>query len=106
MSHSNSSGGDGLIFMKKLMINVFLCVFINILSYPAYAILNMELTHGVLGTIPIAIVPFETPKNEMLPQDITNIIKNDLQNSGRFKVNISLLNNIKLFIFLTFHKLH
>ncbi|HEX4045836.1 MAG TPA: hypothetical protein VHZ76_09250, partial [Gammaproteobacteria bacterium] len=51
----------------------------------ASAMLSMELTRGVSGAIPIAVVPFATP-DVQLPQDVSQIIANDLQNSGRFKV--------------------
>jgi TolB protein len=47
--------------------------------------LSLELTRGVSGAIPIAIVPFAA-SNGLPPQDVSAIIANDLQNSGRFKV--------------------
>lgn len=51
---------------------------------PVFAILSMELTQGVAGAIPIAIVPFANQAQTQ--QDPSKIIINDLQNSGRFKV--------------------
>lgn len=54
-------------------------------SCSAFALLNMELTRGVSGAIPIAIVPFEGA--DVAPQNVSLIITNDLQNSGRFKVS-------------------
>jgi len=53
-------------------------------SFATHAILQMELTQGLLGATPIAIVPFAN--NGSLPQLPDVIIANDLQNSGRFKV--------------------
>jgi len=44
----------------------------------------MELTRGVAGAIPIAVVPFSV--EGMPPQNVSAIIANDLKNSGRFKV--------------------
>jgi TolB protein len=44
----------------------------------------MELTRGVAGAIPIAVVPFA--QTESAEQNVSQIINNDLQNSGRFKV--------------------
>lgn len=44
----------------------------------------MELTQGMFGATPIAIVPFATSLSERLAPDV--IISKDLQNSGRFKV--------------------
>lgn len=70
--------------MRKLLL---LCVFLTtaIFSLSASAYLSMELTQGVSGAIPIAIVPFATG-GETLPQPVSDIIGTDLQNSGRFKV--------------------
>jgi TolB protein len=45
----------------------------------------MELTRGVLGAIPITVVPFEGGDNA--PQSVSSIVANDLQNSGRFKLS-------------------
>ena len=67
-------------------ISYFLFVIFSItVSYSAHAMLSMELTRGVAGAIPIAIVPFET-RGDMPSQDVSGIVSNDLQNSGRFKV--------------------
>lgn len=70
--------------MRKI-VALFLFVLTFTLPYSAFAILSMELTRGVAGAIPIAVVPFglqgETPS-----QDVSGIVTNDLQNSGRFKV--------------------
>lgn len=62
-----------------------ICSLIIILPVSAHALLSMELTRGVAGAIPIAVVPFSVP-NDPFPQDVSKIISNDLQNSGRFKV--------------------
>jgi TolB protein len=56
------------------------------LQTSAYAILNLELTKGVDQAIPIAVIPFKFQGNQQLPLDITGIISQDLQNSGRFKL--------------------
>ncbi len=69
--------------MRKL-ICLFLFFVTLSLSFTAYAILSMELTRGVSGATPIAVVPFAT--EGQVPQDVSNIIGADLQNSGRFKV--------------------
>ncbi len=51
------------------------------------AALDLELTQGITAAIPIAIVPFVGP-NVSVPGDATlpQIIRNDLQNSGQFRV--------------------
>ncbi len=69
--------------MRKLLI-VFLAICLSSVS-SAWAMLSMELTQGVFGAVPIAIVPFAI-QGQTPPQDVAAIISNDLQNSGRFKV--------------------
>jgi len=49
----------------------------------AHAELTIEITKGVEGALPIAIVPFGT--EEPLPEDIAAIIAANLQRSGRFE---------------------
>lgn len=73
--------------MKKLAFFLFFFVF-SITYNSAYAMLNLELTRGVAGATPIAVVPFST-EGGMPSQDVSGIISNDLQNSGRFKVSSS-----------------
>lgn len=71
--------------IKKYKYILILISFISILN-PAFAMLNLELTQGVQGAIPIAIIPFETagfPPS----QPISDVITHDLKNSGRFKVS-------------------
>jgi len=65
---------------------MIICVALLLVQSSAYAILNLELTKGVDRAIPIAVVPFKFQGNQQLPLDITNIIMQDLQNSGRFKL--------------------
>lgn len=64
-----------------------LSLFILALGYQlsAHALLSMELTQGVAGATPIAVVPFAGADNA--PQPVSTIIASDLQNSGRFKVS-------------------
>lgn len=59
---------------------------INLWVSPARAALNLELTQGVSNQLPIAIVPFSGSDNLAENNDVSAIIKNDLNNSGQFKV--------------------
>lgn len=68
--------------MRKLFL-MMLLPFMMMLTNSAFALLSMELTQGVMGAIPIAVVPFNA---ETAPDNISAIINNDLRNSGRFKV--------------------
>jgi TolB protein len=69
--------------MRKL--SAVLCFVLSfVISNSSFALLSMELTRGVAGAVPIAIVPFSADGSA--PEDISGIVNNDLQNSGRFKV--------------------
>ncbi len=51
-----------------------------------HAALTIEITKGVEGALPIAVVPFDTTKlPTKLPADIAEIVSNDLNRSGIFK---------------------
>ncbi len=65
------------------MLALSICLFF--MSVPAYAALQLELTQGVAGAIPLAIVPF-TKQSAALPTDVSKVIRDDLANSGRFNV--------------------
>jgi TolB protein len=69
--------------MRKLSaILFFFCSLL--ISNSSFALLSMELTRGVAGAVPIAIVPFSA--EGPAPEDVSGIVNHDLQNSGRFKV--------------------
>ncbi|MDF3054183.1 MAG: tolB [Gammaproteobacteria bacterium] len=65
----------------------YLLALITFFSVASQAALEIQLTRGVEGSLPIAIVPFagQNP-NSQSPNDIANVISNDLKNSGRFRV--------------------
>lgn len=52
----------------------------------ASAALNLELTQGISNQLPIAIVAFSGAESLDKEQDVSDVIHNDLQNSGQFKV--------------------
>jgi len=67
---------------KYLSIMLF-CTFIPTLSHAA---LTIEITQGVEGALPIAVVPFDTSRLETeLSADVAEIVANDLNRSGIFK---------------------
>lgn len=70
--------------MRKLII-MFLLGCGLILSNSVFAYLSMELTRGVAGAVPIAIVPFAM-SGAKPSQNVSEVITSDLTNSGRFKV--------------------
>jgi TolB protein len=64
---------------------LFLATLCLLITQTAFAYLSMELTRGVSGAAPIAIVPFAVTGGAP-SQDLAAIVTNDLRNSGRFKV--------------------
>lgn len=66
--------------LKKSIIIGFCLLF----SANSFATLTIDITQGVEGALPIAIVPFAWTGKEQLPEDVTSIIRSDLQRSGRF----------------------
>lgn len=70
--------------IRKLLNSViFLSIF---LATASYAALDLQLTQGVRGAIPIAIVPFSGQADPSAPDNIAGVVNTDLQNSGRFNV--------------------
>ncbi len=68
----------------KYLLTLLLC---TVFPGGAYAALTIEITSGVDGALPIAVVPFDTSKlSSKLPADIAEIISNDLNRSGVLKV--------------------
>lgn len=57
---------------------------ILLVMQPARAELTIEITQGVEGALPIAVVPFGLEGASALPQDVAEIVADDLRRSGRF----------------------
>lgn len=70
----------------RLVTKFFCCVVSLLLSTTSFGILNLELTKGVQGAIPIAVVPFAGQGNNASPDNVAAVVNNDLQNSGRFRL--------------------
>jgi TolB protein len=69
--------------MKKIGFSLF--CFIACLPLLARAALTIEITQGIDGAVPIAVVPFGVSDNRYSPpQDVSAIIAADLARSGRF----------------------
>ncbi|MEE9492284.1 MAG: Tol-Pal system beta propeller repeat protein TolB [Gammaproteobacteria bacterium] len=66
--------------MKRIM-SIF-CVLCMSWSVSASAALTIEITQGLEGATPIAVVPFSGTGNE--PENVAEIIAADLRSSGRF----------------------
>lgn len=72
-----------MLHLKKIFIVLFGLCFV----LPAQAALDLELTQGVNAAIPIAIAPFAQPELRVPgDQGFSEIISNDLKNSGQFRI--------------------
>ena len=60
---------------KSLILFIFIFAW-----FPAYAVLDLELTEGANNAVPIAILPFSGSDR------VAPVVGQDLQNSGRFKL--------------------
>jgi TolB protein len=82
---------------KIFLLSSLLCT-LSLLSSAAQAVLNIEITQGVAGAMPIAVVPFAwevPPQNPQLPpslapprkapMDVAAIVRADLARTGRFE---------------------
>src|SRR3989338_9505238 len=73
---------------RKILLFIFTVFFLA----NARAALHLELTQGINAALPISIVPFSNQPNTVAGNTtLTNIIGNDLQNSGEFNVKMSSL---------------
>ncbi len=71
--------------MKRLLrakLSILLVAISGLFTMPANAVLEIDITEGVIGGIPIAIVPFMN--SQSAPQDVSEVISSDLARSGRF----------------------
>jgi len=69
-----------MLLLKKIITAVVVYIFTS----QVHAALTIDITQGVEGALPIAIVPFVWEGNQDLPEDVTAVIRADLQRSGRF----------------------
>ncbi len=71
--------------MKKIALLTTLLFSLISLS-TVWAALRIEVTQSVERAIPIAVVPFPVEGNQALPQNIAQVVHDDLARSGEFKV--------------------
>jgi len=67
----------------RILLAISIC-FALIMPNVSYARLTIEITEGVEGAFPIAVVPFGWQGKTKVPVDIGEIIANDLHRSGQF----------------------
>ncbi len=68
----------------RILIKIILTAVLAGHASLASAILTIEITQGIDGGLPIAIVPFGGAGKERPPQDVAAVIEADLARSGRF----------------------
>jgi len=72
--------------MKVLFKYSGIILILTLMSASVNAALTIQITQGVEGALPIAVVPFDTSRLDAeLPTDIAEIVANDLNRSGIFK---------------------
>jgi TolB protein len=71
----------------KSFFYIFLLSLLGICGFqsPAYAALVLELTQGIDSAIPIAVVPFKSAVSKELSANLTEVMTQDLHNSGDFR---------------------
>lgn len=70
--------------MVKLLQKIILSLVLLLQMSLLHAALTIEITQGVSGAMPIAIVPFGAEPGTRVPEDIAAVIASDLRLSGRF----------------------
>lgn len=70
--------------MMKFLRAILLAMATGLAALPVQAALTIEISQGVEGAVPIAVVPFGWDAAQALPHDVSAIIGADLQRSGRF----------------------
>lgn len=69
----------------SLITKAFICVIVSLMSsMTAHAKLEIIITEGVNSAKPIAVVPFKYSGQGSLPENLTEIVANDLRRSGKF----------------------
>lgn len=70
--------------MRNLLRTLFASLTLSLWAAAAQAALTIEISQGVEGALPIAVVPFGWNGSQALPEDVGAIVAADLQRSGRF----------------------
>ncbi len=82
----NCTGFEQKIVLNNVMKKLLTICALLLWQTAAQAALTIEITEGIEGALPIAVVPFGLQKGVApLEQDVAAIIKADLARSGRFK---------------------
>lgn len=68
-------------YIQNIVLIVVLCI-----AAQAHALLDLELTQGVKAALPVAFVSFSGEADLPSGQQVSNVIQQDLKNSGEFKL--------------------
>ncbi len=73
-----------MIMIRNLAVIVILAVTSLAANAQGRELLEIEITRGVKGALPIAVVPFDWQADVAPPEDVSGVITEDLKRSGRF----------------------
>lgn len=70
---------------RKILL--LICLLSGVFSSSVFAVLNIEITQGVVGAVPVAIAPFawQSSVTDSAPLDVAAIVRADLARTGQFK---------------------
>lgn len=74
--------------MKRIhRLVITLCLLVGLAAQPAAAVLTIEITQGVDGAVPLAVVPFGWEGFSIKPtQSVSEVVQSDLYRSGQFQL--------------------
>ena len=70
-----------LLIREWVLVTFIVC---SVMSVTAEAGLTIEINHGNTQAVSVAVVPFSSNSNRLLPVDVASVISNDLRLSGQF----------------------
>lgn len=71
--------------MMRFLLKPLLLLVMSCMAVLSRAEITIEITQGVDNPVPVAVVPFGLPGPTALPEDIAQIVNDDLVRSGQFR---------------------
>lgn len=71
--------------MRKYRLYLLTVLFVFLFPKTAFAV-DLQLTKGVANLLPVAVVAFAGQADAQAPNNVSNVVMNDLRSSGQFKL--------------------